>query len=103
MKRDAAVEHLQQALAISRELVQLAESGDVARTVALNGTRRELLHAAHVALQPLGKTERSVVNEIAVLNNRALGLMEHHLRIKVREFDMAAVGRRAVVAYAATA
>jgi hypothetical protein len=36
------------------------------------------------------------------LNDLALGCMEHHRRIKARELDLAAVGRRAVNAYATT-
>ncbi len=102
MSGAAARESLARALAISHEIGLLAEAGDVAAAVALDAERRELLRRAHAGLASLDDAGRAIVDEIATLNNRALGLMEHRLRIKAREFDMAAVGRRAVVAYAAT-
>jgi hypothetical protein len=96
---------LQRALAISRELSQLAEAGDIAMALALDRQRRELLRVARPGRgshEALGERERAMVAEIASLNDRALGALEHRLRIKARELDMAAVGRRAVAAYAAT-
>jgi hypothetical protein len=102
MKRAAAHQLLQRALSISRELSQLAESGDIAAAVALDADRLVLLRSVRASAVHLDDSERAVVGEIASLNNRALGLLEHRLRIKAREFDMAAVGRRAVAAYAAT-
>jgi hypothetical protein len=102
MKRAPANESLQRALAISHELTQVAERGDVAAAVALDAERRVLLRAVRAGQARFGDGERALLGEIASLNDRALGLLEHRLRIKAREMDMAAVGRRAVVAYAAT-
>jgi hypothetical protein len=102
MNRAATRELLSRALAISRELSQLAEAGDATATVTLNAERRELLRAAHPGYDPRDEDERAVLAEIALLNDRALGLLEHRLRIKGRELDLAAAGRRAVMAYAAT-
>ena len=42
---------------------------------------------------------RDLLQQIAELNDRTIGLVEHHRRGKGREMDMAAVGRRAVAAY----
>jgi len=43
-----------------------------------------------------------MLREIAQLNDRALGLLEHRKRAMGRDMDMLAVGRRAVRAYATT-
>lgn len=102
MSRSAASELLLRALAISRDISALAQAGDAAATVTLNAERAELLRAVRRARGHLSKDERAIVSEIASLNNSALGVLEHRLRIKARELDMAAVGRRAVAAYAAT-
>jgi hypothetical protein len=42
------------------------------------------------------------LQEIALLNDQSIGYLEHHRRIKGRQLDVAAVGRRAVHAYAYT-
>jgi hypothetical protein len=102
MSLDAATEALQRALEISREVAQLAEGGDVARALALDAERLELLRSARAGLHPLSDDARSLVGEIATLNDRAVGFLEHRLRGKARELDMAAVGRRALLAYSAT-
>lgn len=93
---------LQRVLGISRELSQLAESGDAATAVALDGERRELLRVLRASGAMLGEDSRALLDDVAALNDRALGLLEHRLRIKARELDMAMTGRRAVRAYAAT-
>ncbi|MFI4891688.1 MAG: hypothetical protein ACHQIL_14255 [Steroidobacterales bacterium] len=102
MNAAAANKLLDRALAISREISKFAETGDVASAVALDGERRDLLHTARAGMGFPSDDQRAILAEIAALNNRALGLLEHRLRIKARELDMAAVGRRAIVAYAAT-
>ncbi len=99
---DAAQQSLARALAISQELVRLAESGDVAGAMALDAERIAILREVRAAAAPLSSTEQALIAEIAALNDRAVGLFEHRLRIKARELDLAAVGRRAVLAYAAT-
>jgi hypothetical protein len=53
-------------------------------------------------LQPLDEKDRSVLREIAALNDQALGLLEHRRRAKGRDMDMLAVGRRALRAYSST-
>jgi hypothetical protein len=102
MTASVAGELLFQALAISRELAEAAASGDAQRALALDARRRQLLDAARAA-DACTAADRATLAEIGLLNDRALGVLEHHLRIKAREIDVAAAGRRAVVAYAATA
>jgi hypothetical protein len=100
MNRQEAIELLQRALKISEQLVAVADGGDTSLAMSLDLQRRRLLQSARGALHPLDEASRSILREIAVLNDRALGLMEHRRRAKERDMDIAAVGRRAVAAYA---
>jgi hypothetical protein len=102
MNRSEASAALQRALEISRELAAVADGGDVRLTVSLDAERLQLLKCARAGLQPIDANERAVLREIAELNDRAIGLIEHQRRIKGRAMDMAAVGRRAVAAYSTT-
>jgi hypothetical protein len=102
MNRSEASAALQRALEISRELIAVADGGDVRLTVSLDAERLQLLKCARAGLQPMDANERAVLREIAELNDRAIGLIEHQRRIKGRAMDMAAVGRRAVAAYSTT-
>ena len=102
MNRSDASAALQRALEISRELTAVAEGGDVGLTLSLDAERLQLLKCARAGMQPMDANESAVLREIAELNDRAIGLMEHQRRIKGRAMDMAAVGRRAVAAYSTT-
>jgi hypothetical protein len=102
VNRSDASAALQRALEISRELTAVADGGDVRLTVSLDAERLQLLKLARAGLQPMDANERAVLREIAELNDRAIGLIEHQRRIKGRAMDMAAVGRRAVAAYSTT-
>jgi hypothetical protein len=97
--REATVA-LQRAAEISKELLSIADSGDVRLTEQLDAERRQLLQAAKKSLQPLGVADRELLREIAEMNDRALGFMEHRLRRTARDIDMLRVGRSAVRAYA---
>jgi hypothetical protein len=59
----------------------------------------ELLEEVHHALTPMNEKDRAVLREIADLNARSLGRMEHRFRAKCRDMDMLAAGRRALRAY----
>jgi hypothetical protein len=50
----------------------------------------------------LSAGDKLALQEVADLNDRTIGLMEHHRRIKQRAMETVAVGRRAVAAYATT-
>ena len=102
MNRQAAVAALQRALEISHELTAVADGGDLEMALSLDAERLQLLKSARAALQPLDENHRTVLSEIAALNDRALGSLEHRRRAKGRDMDMLAVGRRAVRAYSNT-
>lgn len=93
---------LQRAVEISRELAVVADRGDVQMTVSLDAERLQLLKSFRLERKQLDAGDRVMLQEISRLNDRTIGLMEHHRRSKERALDMAAVGRRAVVAYSNT-
>ena len=102
MTRQQAVTALQRALEISRELAAVADGGDLRLTLSLDAERLQLLKSARAALQTMDDKDRSVLREIAALNDRALGFLEHRRRAKGRDMDMVAVGKRALRAYSST-
>ena len=102
MTRQQAVTALQRALEISRELAAVADGGDLRLTLSLDAERLQLLKSVRAVLQPMDAKDRSVLREIAVLNDRALGFLEHRRRAKGRDMDMVAVGKRALRAYSST-
>jgi hypothetical protein len=102
MTRIEAAAGLQRALELSRQLAAVADGGDLHLSVSLDAERLQLLKSIRAALQPLDEKDRSVLREIAALNDRSLGLLEHRRRAKGRDMDMLAVGRRALRAYSST-
>jgi hypothetical protein len=102
MTRTEAIAALKRALEISREVAAVADGGDLEMAVSLDAERLQLLKSARTSLQPMDEDNRAVLREIAALNERALGLIEHRRRAKGRDMDMLAVGRRAVRAYSNT-
>jgi hypothetical protein len=97
--REEATTQLQRALLISRELAAAAGAGDVELAVTLDAQRLSLLKSIRAALQPMDEPHRSMLREIAELNDRSIGQLEHRFRAKCRDMDMLALGRRAVRAY----
>ncbi|SRR6266851_6744192 len=93
---------LERALELSRELVAVAELGDVAAAVNLDAARLELLKSACETVRTTPVNHRELLQEIAQLNAKAIGCLEHHRRRKARDMDMASVGRRALIAYSPT-
>ena len=102
MNHHEAASALQRALEISHELVGVADRGELELTVSLDAERLRLIKSARAALQPVDENNRAVLREIAALNDRALGHLEHRRRATGRDMDMLAVGRRAVRAYSNT-
>ncbi len=96
---DPAAGALQSALEISRELLELADRGEVERVISLDAERLRLLKSARQALTPMTEKDRAVLRQIADLNAQSLGRMEHRFRAKCRDMDMLAAGRRALRAY----
>jgi hypothetical protein len=99
MNRRDPTAALQRAAELSRELTVVADRGDVQLMVSLDAERMQLLKSFRLERKQLDAADRALLQEISQLNDRAIGLMEHHRRSKERAIDMAAVGRRAVAAY----
>jgi hypothetical protein len=93
---------LARALELSRDLLALADDGAPEEVSRLDALRLGLLKSVRHALMPMTESERAVLGEIADLNARSIGRMEHRFRGKCRDMDMLAAGRRAVRAYANT-
>ena len=92
---------LERALELSRELLTVAERGDAAAAANLDAARLELLKfASETGRAPVN--HRELLQEIADLNAKAIGCLEHHHRRTARDMDMASAGRRALIAYSPT-
>jgi hypothetical protein len=102
VKRAEASAALERALEISRRLAAVADCGDVRATANLDAERRQLLQSARPVLRTPGERDLEVLREIAELNDRAIGHLEHRKRAMGRDMDMVAVGRRALRAYGTT-
>lgn len=87
------------ASALSREILAAAEKGDLQSLASLDRQRLELLKSFRSATQRVAAADQALLQEIARLNDLAIGLLEHQRRGKGRDLDMAAVGRKAVAAY----
>ena len=95
--QDAGLVH---ALRLTQQIKEAAERADVAAVTALDGQRAKLIHSFRRAMRSVNEADRALLRQITELNDRAIGMLEHHQRSKGRELDLAAVGRRAVAAYA---
>ncbi|HEV7613224.1 MAG TPA: hypothetical protein VGO37_15190 [Steroidobacteraceae bacterium] len=93
---------LERALVLSHQLLDAADQSNVQELARLDAERFRLLQSVRLDRDNLTAADRLLLHEVTELNDRALGLMEHHRRIKERALDMAALGRRAVAAYCDT-
>ena len=93
---------LERALQLSRELLAVAEHGDMQLAPNLDAKRMQLLESVRQRFTRIDANDRLLLQSIAELNDKAIGHLEHRRRGKVRELDMASVGRRALDAYSAT-
>jgi len=91
---------LARALALSNDMLNAAEKGDVQSLASLDRERMELLKSFRNSTQQVSAADQALLAQINATNERAIGLVEHQRRSKGRDLDMAAVGRRAVAAYA---
>jgi hypothetical protein len=101
MSREASA-ILDRALELSRDLLAAADRGDSQAAASIDAERLQLLKSVRRSATVLDANERQLLREIALLNDQSIGHLEHHRRIKGRQLDVAAVGRRAVNAYATT-
>jgi hypothetical protein len=90
---------LARALELSREVLAAAEAGNLNVLALLDAERLRLLKLFRLEVRQCQAGDSAVLHQIGQLNDRTIGLLEHHKRSKGREMDMAAVGRRAVAAY----
>lgn len=93
---------LELAIQLSQQLLAAADQSDLAALARLDAERLRLLQSVRLERSNLNDVDRSALQTVAELNDRAIGLMEHHRRITERALDLAAVGRRAVAAYSTT-
>jgi hypothetical protein len=93
---------LERALVLSHQLLAAADQSNLQELAHLDAERMRLLQSVRLERDTLGADDRLVLEQVSELNDRAIGLMEHHRRSKERALDMAAVGRRAVAAYSTT-
>jgi len=91
---------LAQAVELSRQLLAAADRGDGQAVAYLDAQRLQLLKSVRSGAWVPDAKERALLQEIALLNDRSIGYLEHHRRIKGRQLDVAIAGRRAVNAYA---
>ncbi|HEY0802207.1 MAG TPA: hypothetical protein VGD54_15320 [Steroidobacteraceae bacterium] len=92
---------LARALALSHDMLAAVEQGRLDSLGSLDAERLELLKSFRLEAKQLDAGSRALLQQITQLNGQTIGLLEHQLRGKGREIDMAAVGRRAVAAYSA--
>jgi hypothetical protein len=90
---------LARALALSHDMLNAAEKGDLQSLASLDLTRMELLKSFRDGTKQVSAADQALLGQINEINDRAIGLLEHQRRSKGRDLDMAAVGRRAVAAY----
>jgi hypothetical protein len=93
---------LRRALEVSQEVLWAVDQGDLQSMAVLDAERLRLLQSARPRRETMSAADQAVLGQIAELNDRAIGLMEHLRRSKGRALDLAAVGRRAVAAYSST-
>jgi hypothetical protein len=91
---------LARALALSFDVLNAAEKGDVKSLASLDRERMELLKSFRNGTKQVSAADQGLLSQINATNERAIGLLEHQRRSKGRDLDMVAVGRRAVAAYA---
>jgi hypothetical protein len=91
---------LARALTLSRVMLEAAERSDLQTLCSLDAERLELLQSFRLESKRVDAANWAVLQQISQLNEQTIGLLEHLKRGKGREMDMAAVGRRAVAAYA---
>jgi hypothetical protein len=93
---------LKLAVDLSRQVLSAADRGDGRMVAHLDAERLLLLKSLRNTDWLPDSAEQTMLQEIGLLNDRSIGHLEHHRRIKGRELDVAVAGRRAVRAYSNT-
>jgi hypothetical protein len=91
---------LERALELSRAVLAAADRGEGEVVLSIDAERLQLLKSARSSAKSFDAGQRVLIREIAALNAKSIGALEHQRQLKGREIEQAAVGRRAVRAYA---
>jgi hypothetical protein len=91
---------LERALELSRAVLAAADRGEGETALSIDAERLQLLKSVRRSATAFDASQRMLIKEIAVLNAKSIGALEHQRLLKGREIEQAAVGRRAVKAYA---
>lgn len=94
-----AHDRLVRALALSQQMLAAAEAENLQGVALLDAERMQLLKSFRLEAKQVDADDRGLLQQISQLNDKTIGLLEHHRRSKGREMDMAVAGRRAVAAY----
>lgn len=97
---DQASAALERALELSRAVLAAADRGEGEMALSIDAERLQLLKSARSSAKSLDANQRVLIREIAALNARSIGALERQRQLKGCEIEQAAVGRRAVKAYA---
>ncbi len=97
---EAVATTLARAVEVSRGILAAADAGEAGRVLELDAERRALLASVRADGRRLDSRAAALLEQIRVLNDEALGRMQHGMRRLEREFDTVKVGRRALAAYA---
>lgn len=91
---------LERALELSRAVLAAADRGEGETALSIDAERLQLLKSVRRSATAFDASQRMLIKEIAVLNAKSIGALEHQRQLKGCEIEQAAVGRRAVKAYA---
>lgn len=86
---------------LSRELLAVAQTGDMQAVVELDARRSRLLHEFLDGAQRIGESDRQVLQEIETMNHELIARIEQMRAGTGREMDKLGQGQRALGAYAA--
>jgi hypothetical protein len=86
---------------LSRDLLKVAQSGDMQAVVELDARRSRLLHEFFDGTQRIGDSDRLVLQEIEAMNDALIARIEQMRAGTGREMDKLGQGQRALGAYAA--
>lgn len=91
---------LERALELSRIILAAADRGEGDTVSCVDAERLQLLRSARASAMKFDRSQRAMLEQIAMLNHESIGFLERHRDSKGRQMEEAAAGRRAVKAYA---
>ncbi len=101
MNKPAPAAAVMRARDLSRELLSIAERGDMPAVLELDARRSKLLHEFFDAARSIGESDRQVLREIEQLNDSLIRHIEKMRTGTGREIDKLGQGQRAIDAYSA--